>query len=108
MIINVSIKSKRTNVLPQNHCPVALLFNDGGGLASHPLSCHPQGVFGSRENERKEKKVWERKSSEKTPAQKLYNQQRKRRIASTRFDLSLYSAQIRKKKYTNTLNTHNT
>ena len=72
MIINVSIKSKRTNILPQNRCLVALIFKDGGGLANHPLSCHPQGVFGSRENERKQKKMRERKSSGKTPAQKLY------------------------------------
>ena len=72
MIINVNIKSKRTNILPQDPSPVALLFKDGGGLASHPLSCHPQGVLGSRENERKAKKIRERKSSGKTPAQELY------------------------------------
>ena len=55
MIINVSIKSKRTNILPQNRCLIALIFKDGGGLANHPMSCHLQGVFGSRENERKAK-----------------------------------------------------
>ena len=79
MIINVSIKSKRTNILPQNRCPVALLFKDAGGLANHPLSFHPQGVFGSRENERKEKKMRERKSSGKIPTQKLYIQQKKKK-----------------------------
>ena len=72
MIINVNIKSKRTNILPQDPSPVALLFKDGGCLASHPLSCHPQGMFGSRENERKAKKIRERKSCGKTPSQELY------------------------------------
>ena len=96
MIINVSIKSKRTNILPQNRCPVALLFKDGGGLANHPLSYHPHGVFGNQENERKKKKMRERKSSGKTPAYKIYIQQRKNENVSTIFYLSLYSAQIRK------------
>ena len=53
MIKNVNIKSKITDILPQDPSLVALLFKDGGGLANHSLSCHPQGVFGSRENERK-------------------------------------------------------
>ena len=47
---------------------MALLFKDGGGLANHPLSCHPQGVFGSRESKRKGKKMGEKESSGKTPA----------------------------------------
>ena len=68
MIINVSIKNKRTNILPQNPSPVALLFKDGGGLANHPLSCHPQGVFDSRESGRKGEKMREKKMSGKTPA----------------------------------------
>ena len=55
MPINAYVKNKRNNILPQNRCPVALLFKDGGGLAYHPLSCHPQGVFGRWENERKGK-----------------------------------------------------
>ena len=96
MTISTCVRSKTTNILPQNRCLVALLFKDGGGLANHPLSCHPQGVFSSRENERKEKKMRERKSSGKTPAHKLYIQQRKNENPSTRFDLSLYSAQISK------------
>ena len=36
----------KDNVLPQTFNPVALLFKDEGGLAKHPLICHPQGVFG--------------------------------------------------------------
>ena len=69
MEINACIKNMRTIILPQNPSPVALLFKDGGGLANHPLSCHPQGVFGSRENGRKGEKMREKKRSEKTPAQ---------------------------------------
>ena len=43
----------KTNSLPQIQSSIALLFKDEGGLANHPLSCHPRGVFGSQENERK-------------------------------------------------------
>ena len=43
---------------------VALIFKDKGGLANHLLSFHPQGVFDSRENERKAKKMRERKGEE--------------------------------------------
>ena len=39
--------------------PVTLLFKDEGGLAKHPLSCHPQGVFGRRESARKGEKMRE-------------------------------------------------
>ena len=69
MLITACVKNWRTKILPQNRCLVALLFKDGGGLANHPLSCHPQGVFGSRENKRKGKKMGEKESSGKTPAQ---------------------------------------
>ena len=67
MATNVYIKNMRTNRLPQIQSPVALLFKDKGGLANHPLSCHPQGVFGSRESgrkgEKKRKKEKERENS---------------------------------------------
>ena len=53
MTIIACVKNKRTSSLPQNPSPVALLFKDKKGLANHPLSCHPQGVFGKRESERK-------------------------------------------------------
>ena len=43
-----------------NPPPVAFLFKDKGGLATHPPSCHPQRVFGRRENERKWEKVIEK------------------------------------------------
>ena len=95
MIINVSIKSKRTNILPQNCYPVALLFKDGGGLANHPLSYHPQEGFGCRENERKVKKMREKNSSGKTPAKSLYLQHNEK-CPFTGFVLSLYIAQISK------------
>ena len=68
MIINASIKNVRTIILLQNCYPIALFFKDGGGLANHPLSCHPQGVFGRRESERKGEKMREKEKSGKTGA----------------------------------------
>ena len=56
MTINACVKNMKTNSLPQIQSLVALLFKVEGGLANHPLSCHPQGVFGIQENERKENK----------------------------------------------------
>ena len=49
MTITAYVENNRTSSLPQNLSPIALLFKDEGALANHPLSCHPQGVFGSRE-----------------------------------------------------------
>ena len=57
MLITACVKNRRTKILPQFESPIALLFKDEGVLANHPLSCHPQGVFGSRENERKWEKI---------------------------------------------------
>ena len=68
MIINASIKNVRTVILPQNCYAIALFFKDGGGLANHPLSCHPQGVFGWRESERKGEKMRENEKSGKIGA----------------------------------------
>ena len=68
MIINSSIKNMRTVILPQNCYPVALFFKDGGGLANHHLSCHPQGVFGRIESERKGEKMREKEKSGKSGA----------------------------------------
>ena len=56
MTINACVENKRTSSLPQNFSLVALLFKDEGGLANHPLSFHPQGVFSRRESEGKERK----------------------------------------------------
>ena len=61
MIINASIKNVRTIILPY---PIALFFTDGGGLAN----CHPQGVFGKRERERKGEKMREKEKSGKIGA----------------------------------------
>ena len=96
MTITSCVKNKRTNILPQNPSQVALLFKDGGGLANHPLSCHPQGVLGSRESGRKGEKMKQKKKSGKTPTQQLCIQQSKNQDPPTRFHLSLYSAQISK------------
>ena len=61
MTITGCVKNKRIDSLPQNLSPKALLFKDEGGLANYPLSCHPQGVFGRRESERKGEKMRVRK-----------------------------------------------
>ena len=53
-------------------------------------------MFDSRENERKEKKMRGEESSGKTPAQSLYSSKEKNQDRSTRFHLSLSSAQISK------------
>ena len=66
MTINACVENKRTNSLPQNLSLVALLFKDEGGLANHPLSCHPQGVFGRQESARKGEKMREKNKSGNT------------------------------------------
>ena len=96
MPITAYVKNKRNNILPQNRCPVALLFKDGGGLSNHPLSCHPQGMFGMWENARKGNKMKEKGSSGKTPAS-VFSSSRIKKILITRFVLSLYIAPNRKK-----------
>ena len=50
------MKSKRTVGLPINWHPVAFPFKDGGGLGEHPLICHHQRMFGSRENGKENEK----------------------------------------------------
>ena len=68
MLIIAFIKNRGTKILPQNCCPVALLFKDGGGLANHPLSCHQQGVFGNPESKKKKKENGRKgKQREKLP-----------------------------------------
>ena len=96
MIINVSIKSKRTVGLPHIQSLVALVIKDEGVLANHPLSCHPQGVFGRWEIARKGKKMKKKKRSWKASAHNYVFSKEKNENPSTRFDFSLYSAQINK------------
>ena len=103
MTINASVKNMKTNILPQIQSPIALLFKDEGGLANHPLSCHPQGVFGSQENERKREEMREKKRNGKTPAQ-FYALMK---LPGTITYLSLYSAPS-KQNYKNISNTHYT
>ena len=57
------MKSKRTVGLPQNWHPVAFPFKDGGGLAEHPLICHHQRVFGSRENGKENERKWRKEEA---------------------------------------------
>ena len=96
MSITAYVKNKRNNILPQNRCLVALIFKDGGGLANHPLSCHPQGVFGRWENARKGKKMKEKGSSGKNLASVFSYSRKKKSSSSTRLHMSLYSAQVSK------------
>ena len=87
----------RTVILPQNPSPVALIFKDGVGLANHPLSCHPQGVFGSRENKRKTKKMKEEEGSRKAYRPVLCISNQAKKIDPPLYKgLSLYKALIRK------------
>ena len=46
MSMNIYVENTRNLNLPQVPLPLALYFKEGGGLATHPLSCHPQRVFG--------------------------------------------------------------
>ena len=57
------MKSKRTVGLPQNWHLVAFPFKDRGGLAEHPLICHHQRVFGSRENGKENERKWKKGGS---------------------------------------------
>ena len=65
MEINASVKNREPSFYLKNCSPVALFFKDKGGLANHPLSCHPQEVFGSRQSGRKGEKMKERKTAGK-------------------------------------------
>ena len=97
MTKNACVKNVRTGVLPQNPSLVALLFKDGGGLANHPLSCHPQGVFGNRENKRKTKKMKAEESSRKTYCCSVFLPKVHQKIDPPGYKgLSLYKALIRK------------
>ena len=92
----------RTVILPKNPSPVALLFKNGGDLANHPLSCHPQGVFGRRENKRKTQNIKEEESSGKAYRPVLYISNQAKKIDPPLYKgLSLYKALLTKiqKKY---------
>ena len=103
MTINACVKNMKTNSLPHIQSPVALIFKDEGGLVNHPLSCHPQGVFGSQENERKIEEMRENKKRGKTPAQFSVLM----KLSCTITYLSLYSA-LSKQNYKNISSTHYT
>ena len=44
---NTFVENMRDPALPQVPLPSALYFREGGSLAAHPLSCHPQGCLAS-------------------------------------------------------------
>ena len=43
---NTYVENMKALALPQVPLPSTLYFKELGGLATHPLSCHPQRVFG--------------------------------------------------------------
>ena len=43
---NTYVENMRAPALRQVLLPSAFYFKEEGGLAAHPLSCQPQGVFG--------------------------------------------------------------
>ena len=49
----------------KNIDPVTLPFKDEGGLAKHPLSFHPQGVFGRSESAKKGEQMSENHQGER-------------------------------------------
>ena len=49
MTINTCVETVRSLPDPWNPPPLTFLFKDEGGLATHPLSCHPHRVFGKQE-----------------------------------------------------------
>ena len=53
------VETMRNPQNPWNPPRVAFVVKDEGGLAAHPLSCHPRRVFGCPENETKWEKVRE-------------------------------------------------
>ena len=57
---NTYIENMRAPALPQVPLPSAFYFKEGGGLAAHPLSCHPQGLFGWRENGQKNESLFDK------------------------------------------------
>ena len=62
MIITTCVKNRESSFYLKNYSPVALIFKDKGGLVNHLVSCHPQGVFGSRESGRKGEKMKEKEN----------------------------------------------
>ena len=46
MSVNTYVENMRNLRLPQVTLLCALYFKEGGGLATHSLSCHPQRVYG--------------------------------------------------------------
>ena len=79
MIINVSIKSKRTVGLPHIQSPVAILFKDEDVLANHPLSCHPQrGVWQvGKCKKRKENEEEKGKAGKLSPNSCVFSKEKK-------------------------------
>ena len=65
------IKIVRNPQNPWNPPPVTFLFKDEGSLATHPLSCHPQRVFGSPESEKKMRETRGKVGELKASCQKL-------------------------------------
>ena len=97
MFITAYVKNREPSFYLKNCSSVTLLFKDKGGLANHPLSCHPLGVFASRKSGRKREKMRGEKKQRENSSLETISSKEKMRILSKIFHLSLYSAQISKK-----------
>ena len=53
--VSTCVKTMEPSACRQILHPAAFPFKEEGFLANHPLSCHPQGVFGNRESGKKMK-----------------------------------------------------
>ena len=95
MEINACVKKREPSFYLKKCSPIALLFKYKGGLANHPLSCHPQGVFGSRESGRKGEKMRENKRSGKTHAQFSVLKCKNEKVKFSIHSLGLINAQRR-------------
>ena len=50
---NTYVENMRAPVLPQVPLPSAFYFKEGGSLAAHPLSCHPQRCLANEKMRKK-------------------------------------------------------
>ena len=62
---NTYVENMRDPALPQVPLPSVLYFKEGGSLAAHPLSCHPQGCLANEkmtENEERNESLFDKPS----------------------------------------------
>ena len=97
MIINVSIKSKKTVGLPHIQSLVALIFKDEGGFSQSSLEfSSSRGVWQVGKCKKMRENEEEKEKRENSYPAAVYSANKKKENFSTRFNLSFYSAQISK------------